>query len=311
MPGFLKHESTLYVLLTGALLGSTLVLSRFGLGQFDAMSYVSLRLVLASVVFLIAYFVFRVRPWPRDPKLWLAAGIFGLVSTAITMTAFTNSLKYQSSGITSLLTTLSPIITGLLAQIFLKDERLNRLRLIGAVIAFGGAALLLVRGENGLSEFTRADWRGYAWALLGVFTNSVGLVYARRYLRDVDSFVVTSIRVMVAAVTVVLITGLTSGFDFSRVEVSGMLAAVYAAAAGTFFAFLYYLKAVQKFGATVASQVEYVVPMVATSLGVLLLNERVTAAMLVGMAVIFVGLAIFDRGKEAPVKPPLTQPASQ
>ncbi len=310
------------VVLTGALLGSTLVVTRFGLGQFDTQVYVALRLTGGALAFLVGYFIFRMGPWPRDPGLWLRAGIYGLIvslkgitsvgvqrvrfpkeafvemgliGTALTMTGFTQSLRYQSSGITGLLTTLSPVETALLAHFFLKGERLTPQRLLGGLVAFAGAGLLLLRGETGLADLARADWRGYAWALLGITSNSVGLVYARRWLSTEDPFVVTSIRILTGALVIGLLTAFTVGYDLSAVRISGVLALCYAAVAGTFLAFLVYLKIVQRFSATVASQTEYIVPLVASSLGVIFLGEQVTPTMLAGMLVIFAGLAIFDR----------------
>lgn len=282
--------------LTAFLLGSTLVVSRFSLGQFPTQTYVAMRLAAGSVCFLVAYLVFHARPWPRSRGLWVRAGIFGLISTAVTMTAYTQAVSYQSSGVTALLATLSPIETALLAHLLLKDEKFCWWHLAGAGIAFCGAGFLLLKGENGLATLAQADWRGYAWALLGSLTNSIGLVYARRCLRSEDSFTVTSIRIMVGAVTIALITGLTTGFDLSQVRFSGVVALLYAGIAGTFLAFLLYLSTVQRFGATTASQTEYFVPVVAASLGALLLGEVVTGNMLLGMALIFLGLAVFDRG---------------
>jgi drug/metabolite transporter (DMT)-like permease len=261
------------------------------------MAFVSLRLLVGTLIFYIAIFIFRVRPFPRGRGLWLRAGFYGLLGTALTMTGFTNALRYQSSGVTSLLVTLSPIMTVIMAHLFLKDERFTRMRMWGALIAFCGAALLLVRGENGLSDLARADWRGYAWTFLGVASNSAGLVYARRFLRDADPFDVTCVRITVGMLLVVVVTMLSGGIDLSGLQVSGALALGYAGFAGTFLAFLFYLKTVQEFGATVASQTEYAVPMVATGLGVVLLNEQFTLTMLAGMVVIFAGLAVFDRGR--------------
>jgi drug/metabolite transporter (DMT)-like permease len=300
MRASLSRSSIPYIFITGFLLATTLIVSRFSLGQFETQAFVSLRLLMGSAAFVVAYVVFRIRPWPRDPKLWLYGGIYGLIGTAVTMTAFTQSLRYQSSGVTSLLTPLSLIETALLAHFFLSDEKLTAWRFFGALIAFAGVGFLLIRGENGLAELAQADWRGYAWALLGVLTNSVGLVYARRYLRSVDTFTVTSIRIITGAVIVTAVTAFTGSFDFSRVTWSGVGAVIYAGIAGTFFAFLFYFTAIKRFGATTASKVEYIVPLVATTLGVVLLNEQVTLTMLAGMLLIFAGLAVFDRAAMRP-----------
>jgi drug/metabolite transporter (DMT)-like permease len=284
------------VYLPGILLGSTLVMTRFGLGQFAPQVFVAMRLSGAALMFLVVYLLFRYRAWPKSPSLWLRAGLFGIIGSAITMSAYTNSMRFQSSGVTSLLATLSPIVTVLMAHFFLKDEPLDVWRLAGALIAFFGAGILLVRGESGLADLARADWRGYAFALLGMTCNAAGLVFARRYLRFEDPFVVTSIRILVGATAVTILAGINPGFDFSNVRLTGVLALAYASVVGTFLAFLFYLMSVQRFGATAASQSEYLVPLAATGLGVLILGERVTPTMLAGMVCIFLGLAVYERG---------------
>jgi drug/metabolite transporter (DMT)-like permease len=302
MPSEPKHLPILDILLPGLLLGSSLVSTRFSLGQFAPLTHVALRLSIAALVFVVAILVFRARPFPTGRQIWICSMIYGLIGTAITMSTFTLSLRYQSTGVTSLLASLSPVVTALLAHWLLHDEPLNRYRVLGALVAFSGAGLLLIRGESGLHELSRADWRGYAWALVGMLSNSAGLVYARRYLKSADPMTVTAIRILTGAVVIAGLNGLLFGYDFSKVQVSGVLTLLYAAIAGTVFAFLLYLTSVQRNGATVASQTEYIVPLVATGLGVLLLHEHVTPAMLVGMGLIFVGLAVFDRGRGARVE---------
>jgi drug/metabolite transporter (DMT)-like permease len=273
------------------------VATRFALGQFAPLTHVAVRLAVASLVMWLGFGVLRGRVLPRAPAVWLHAAMFGLIGTAITMAAYTNSLKYQSSGVTSLLASLSPVVTALLAHQFLHDEPLNRYRVGGALVAFSGAALLLIRGESGLHELARADWRGYAWALLGMASNSAGLVYARRFLRASDAYAVTSIRILTGAVVIGLLNGLVYGFNLSQVRLSGAAALLYSAIAGTVLAFLLYLYSIQRHGATVASQSEYIVPLAATVFGVLFLHEQVTLTMLGGMLLIFLGLFLFDRGR--------------
>jgi drug/metabolite transporter (DMT)-like permease len=294
MRAFRISSSLPIVVLIGGLLGSTLVATRFSLGQFETQTYVALRLFVAGLIFLAGY-ALRLHTWPRSPGLWLRAGIYGLIGTAVTMSAFTQSLRYQSSGVTSLLVTLSPVETALLAHFFLRNERITRTRMLGALIAFCGVGLLLARGESGLAQMAQADWRGYAWAMLGVLSNSIGLVYARRWLKSEDAYVVTSIRILVGALIIGLLTVFTSGIHLEHMRLSGALAVLYAGGAGTFLAFLFYLTAVQRHGATAASQAEYIVPLFAAGLGVIALGEKVTPVMLLGMLVIFIGLAVFNR----------------
>ena len=52
---------------------------------------------------------------------------------------------------------------------------------------------------------------------------------------------------------------------------------------------------VQHFGATAAAMTAYIIPVVASITGALLLGEQITLGMLAGMAVIFAGVALINR----------------
>ena len=82
------------------------------------------------------------------------------------------------------------------------------------------------------------------------------------------------------------------GFDYSAVAWSGVLALVYGTLPGTLLGFSLYSFVVARFGATKGTQVEYLVPVVAALTGWVFLDERITIVMVVGMAVVFAGIAV-------------------
>lgn len=289
----LRNSAAPYVLFLGLLFGSSLVVSRFSVGQFDPRVYTSLRLAIAAALHLAAYLFIGARAWPRSLHLWKHAAVLGVIGTAIPMTSVILGLQYQSSGVTSLLLTLNPAITVVLAEIFLQDENLTRMKVTGVLIAFAGAGLLLVRGETGLASFAQADWRGYAWTGVGILSSAAGGVYAKRFLGSADGFDVASVRMFAAAIAVNLVTFATVGYDLSRVMTSGHLALAYATFA-TFFGFIVSFYIIQRFGATVSSQTAYIIPIVAATCGALFLDETVTWLMIAGMAIIFLGLGLLN-----------------
>ena len=111
-----------YVGLLGLLWGTNLVIMRVGVGQFDPMVFVGVRLLLASLAFVVVYTLSGNRLVPTNRKLWLYATFLGIVSTAIPMTAIVTSLTFQSSGVTALLITTAPAFITIAAHFFLPDE---------------------------------------------------------------------------------------------------------------------------------------------------------------------------------------------
>jgi drug/metabolite transporter (DMT)-like permease len=82
---------------------------------------------------------------------------------------------------------------------------------------------------------------------------------------------------------------------------------VYAAIFGTFSGMLLNFYIIKTYGATPASQVSYVIPVVATGLGAIFLGERITPGMLVGMAIIFAGITLLNwrRTRAVPARQPI------
>ncbi len=284
-----------YVILLGFLFGSTLVVSRFSVGQYAPLTYIGLRLALASVCHVAIYALSRKRSWPRDRNLWRHAVTLGIFGTAIPMTAIVSSLQFQSSGITAVLITTSPAITVLMAHFLLPDEPLTRQKGLGVGVAMAGAVLLAILGETGLPDVSKAAPAGYILVLAAMLFGSGAAIYARKYMRSFDTVDVNSVRMVSAAAVVLPVSLLLVGFDLSSVDTFGYMALIYASLVGTFAGLMLAFNNIQRFGATASAMSAYIIPIVATIGGVLLLNETITVGMLAGMALILGGVAVINR----------------
>jgi drug/metabolite transporter (DMT)-like permease len=285
-----------YILFLGFLYGTTLVVSRFSVGQFEPTTYIGLRLAMSSLGFIVIYTLrIKKRHWPKNPRLWGHAAILGVFGSALPMTAFVSSLQYQSSGVTSILITASPAITVLMAHFTLHDERLNLRKIAGIVLALGGALLLIVRGESGLPDMTQANPIGYGLVLLGMLATGTMRIYIRKHMTNFSAFNVGAVRMFAASITIIPISFLTVGFDLSRTNTQGWLALLYAALFGTFVAMLFDFYNTKRFGATASVMVSYVIPVFAGIVGALFLDERITGGMLFGMALISLGVWLINK----------------
>ena len=283
-----------YITLLGFFFGSSMVASRFSVGQYDPTTYIGLRMVIASLISLAIYWRIVGRGLPRSLELWKRAGLLGVFGTAVPMTCVVSSLQYQSSGISSLLLTTAPALTVVLAHFLLPDELLNWRRIIGVVLALGGAVLLAVSGEDGLPNIDQAVPTGYILVGIGMVFSSLMIIYARKYLRGYDAYDVASVRIFSAAAVMVPFSLLTVGFDISAVTEVGVFGLLYAAVIGTFMGLMLSFYNIKRFGATSAVMATYVVPIVAGIGGVLVLGEEITATMLFGMVTIISGIALLQ-----------------
>ncbi len=296
-----------FVTMVGFMFGSTLVASRFSVGQFAPTTYLGLRLCIASLAHLFLYATFAQRfSWPKDRTLWQHASLLGVLGTAVPMTFIVSSLQYLSSGMASILITTGPAITVVMAHFFLADEQLNRGKLVGVTLALGGAVMLTLSGESGITDVGKADPRGYVMLLTAVVLSNAAAIYIRKYLNGYSVYDVASIRMFVAALFVMPLSLLFVGFDLSRVTSTGYMALVYAALVGTFGGLLFTVFNIKRFGATAAAMTAYTIPPISVILGALLLDETITAVMILGMLLIIAGVVMINRFQQTIL--PETQP---
>jgi drug/metabolite transporter (DMT)-like permease len=295
-------QSLPYIVFLGFLFGSTLIASRFSVGQFSPTTYIWLRLALASLGHLAVYALLTRRKWPRDRQLWQRAAFLGVAGTAIPMTGIVSSLVYQSSGVTSMLLTSGPAFTVLMAHFTLGDERLTVRKSAGVALALSGALLLAILGESGLPDVARASPLGYGLVLGAMVFASAGTIYARKYLQPYDAFDVASIRMFAAALAVMPLSLLFVGFDLGEVNTNGFLALGWAAVVGTFAGQLLAFYIIQRFGATPSALTAYVIPIIASIGGALVLDEAITPGMLAAMVLIVLGISLLnERRRIAPL----------
>lgn len=286
------------VLLLSVFFGTNIVFSRFSLTQYHPLGFVATRMLIAAPLALI-WLLVRNRTLPRGRTLWLHGTVVGITATLIPMMLFVSALQYQSSGVTALMVSMVPLSSMFFAHIRLGDDRLTPYKIVGALTSLAGVLLLLVTGETGLGE---PRWEGFVLVFIGMIFAGFGIVHLRKYLKHENSLAVAAVRLVSAAVAGVPVAAVAGGFDFSAVELSGIVALAYGVLPGTLFGFVLYSWLIARFGATRATQVEYIVPVIATATGALFLDEQVSLMMIIGMFTVFVGIGIATGTKASRAK---------
>src|SRR2546423_14877320 len=151
---------------------------KVGLRDLPPISFVAIRFVVAVLV-LIAVSIGRRRLLPRRASDYLVLAATGILMFAFNYTLLFWGELHVSSGLASVLQTTIPIFGMLFAHWMLPDEPLRLQKLLGALVAIGGVALICGR----LLDFggVLAFWGGVGIAVGGAaaaFSNV--LIKARR-----------------------------------------------------------------------------------------------------------------------------------
>jgi len=252
------------------------------------------RMLLGALV-LAAVVAARRDPWPSSARVWGHLAVLGLVSNAVPFTLFAVGEQRVSSGLAGVFNATTPLWTALLALPLLPAERLTPRRLAGLLLGFAGVLVLLAPWRPSLTHRPGAV-AGEVACLLAAASYGLAFVYTRRYLQDTGLTVPVLAASQLACGTVELgLAVLVAGRAAPRLD-GGIAAALLAlGVVGTGLAYLLNFALVRDVGATRASTVTYLIPLVAVTLGLLALGERLAWTELAGMAVVLAGVALTSR----------------
>ena len=281
------------ILLLGTLNGTTLISSRFSIGQFHTVNYLLVRTILSSLCYLLFFTFSKKQEIPREKEIWKHGLIVGLMGS-YSMISIIMAMNYISSGLNSIIMASGPALTFLLAHFLLDDEKLSARKIFGIGLALSGALAVVLLGESGLAEFDKAEPIGYFLVISGMSMGSISSIYIRKFMSKTNSIQTAFVRNLMIFIVMIVLSFVWAGFDFSNVKISGILTCLYASVIGTFCAHLLMMYITQYYGASQSSLSAYVLTVVAIIGGYLLLGEKVSFGMLFGMSLIVAGIAVLE-----------------
>ncbi|WP_233265755.1 DMT family transporter [Grimontia hollisae] len=255
------------------------------------LTIVTLRVGIAAFTLWGIAMMLGLRP-PKSLKVWGAFLGMGLLNNVIPFALIVWGQTQIASGLASILNAATPIFTVVVAGILLPDERPTPLKLFGVVLGFVGVVVMI--GVPALGGV------GSLFAQLAIVAATVSYAFAGVYGRRFKSLginpVVTAAGQVTASTLLLLpITLFVDGtIDTERTNMSTWIAITGLAVASTAIAYVLYFKILELAGATNVLLVTLLVPVSATLLGSLFLNESLEVIHILGMGLIAFGLSAID-----------------
>lgn len=286
------HRQLTFFALASVFFGGTFVAAKAGLNYFPPLLFVALRFDVAAVA-LFAYVGVtssRAELLPRTVR-----DVVGILATGVFVIGLTNALlfvgqQYVSSGVGSIIFSLNPILTPVFAAVLLADERLSARGALGMGIAMVGVAFVVQPDPSNLLG-------GGAVGKAIVFAGAVSGAFGSVLIRWADTSLSSTVRTAWALpVSSLLSHGLSVATGESVAAVTWTPTAVLALGYVGIFAgaaaYIAYFGLLDEVGAIRGNLVFYVVPVVATLGGSVLLGESISSLTVVGFGIIFAGFAV-------------------
>lgn len=289
------------------------IAGKIALLSFPVLTLASLRVVFAGIVMIPTYLLCSRLPafteaasarrkgfTLRDFWTFLYLGFFGVT---VNQMCFTIGLHYTSVSHASVIVGMGPIYTLVLAAL-MRLETATWRKAVGMAIALAG--ILVMASEQGLSA--------HSPSLLGdaiVMTGSIGfamyVVLGKRVAGKYDTLTMTAFNHFAGALIVLPLAiqqaqMLSLEDKWRAIPWTGWAAMLYMAIFSSAMAYVFYFWLLRYLEASQLSAFSYLLPILATILGILWLGEKGSWSQIVGGVLALAGLYWIESGRAAIVK---------
>ena len=272
--------------------GTTWAAVRVGLEGLPPFLGISLRFAIASLILSVAAKATGVS-LSGDRRVWALWAVNGLLAFSISYGVVYWAELWIPSGLAAVLFATFPLFVALLAHGTLPGERLEARSFVGILLGFVG--LVIIYSED-LTALAGAKARLAALVfLISPVVSAIANVTVKRWGSGVHPLRLTAVPMGMTALVMGVMSAAferSATVTFDRTSIAALL---YLAAFGTSIAFFLFFWLLERLPATRLSLITYGVPIVAVFVGTLFLDEPLTAKIVLGTALVLLGVVLAVR----------------
>jgi drug/metabolite transporter (DMT)-like permease len=271
-----------------AVWGASYLFIKVAVDEIEPTAMMFFRLALAAGL-LVPFVLVRLgtrRGLDELRRAWRPGLALGVVNAAVPFTLIAWGEKYIDSGVAAIANSTVPLFVVLLAIKFRPSERATGARLAGVLIGVAGVAVLAGAQPDG-------GWWAVAGTLavvLASFAYAVGGLYGQGQTAETRGPVLATAAMIGGAVVLLPFALVQLPDTMPSSEAIASVAAL--SVLGTALAQLVLFRMLRLHGSARTSLVTYLLPVTALFYGAVLLDEPVTAAVLAGLVLILLGVAL-------------------
>ncbi len=293
----MKKSST-YILLVAACVfwGVGFPIAKIGVEVIHPFSFAFIRFLLVSVLFVL---FFRLSPFDLALKLkdnFSTIFLMALSGILLYGVFFLFALKFTKASDVSLISGANPIITAVVAYLFLK-EKTGSLGIAGIILSFFGVAFIVSNGN--LRTFLNVNFNiGDLFMLIATTMWAFYSVLTKKALLRLDIFDAVCLTSFLGALMFLPLAIVFGNLlNFEEYPLRGWLSILYMVFFSTIFAFSAWYKGIEKIGAARSSVFVNLVPVFGVLTSVILLKESLKFYEIIGGLLVIVGVVLTNRNR--------------
>ena len=273
---------------------------KFQLGYVDPLVSVFYRFLIAAI-FIFIYLIYKKKnlKFSLNQHVWLL--LFGICLYSLNYVFFYLSNTYLISAFPAVVFS-TVVIMNILGEGFYFKKKPSLKTLIGATIGMIGIIIIF---NDEIFNFSLANGThvGLFLALLGTFCASTGNMVHQRNLNNNFPLIPTLAYAMLYGSLVTLLITQIKGtellFEYSFSYIASL---AYLSIIGSIFAFIFYLRLLEKVGAGRAGYVGVVMPVLALLISTVFENLEWQQDLIIGLPILIIGAVLVINQKIKPIK---------
>lgn len=232
--------------------------------------------------------------WPRDLTYWAHLVVIATSACVVPHLLLAWASEEMPSVLVSVCTSLTPLLTILVTVGAFRQERVTFGAVVGVVIGAAGIVVVLSPWSAG-SEVSVGR---YLACLAASACYAISFAYTRRFVtpRSPDAVATAAGQIGVAAVVVVVLSPIIArgAIELTPAVLS---ATICLGIVGTGISYVWYQTVINGWGATAASTITYLMPVVGIALGAFVLDERLSWDQLGGASIVIAGVVLSRKAR--------------
>lgn len=282
------REYALLGLLAG-LWGSSYLFAKIALEGIPPLTLAATRVTVAALILFGVMKMARMR-FPVDASSWQRLFVQSLFNSTLAWAILAWGQQYVDSGLAGVLNSTSPIFVVLITLVFLRKERLGGWQVFGALLGFAGVIATI--GVDVLRSLGRDVLAQFA-TLFSAFLYAIAALHGRA-LGHIPPLVTAAGTTLLAAACLVPAALVVERPWTATPSTRSILAAGALALFCTAIALLLYFRLLRTLGPMGVTSQSYLRAGFSVLLGVLILGEKISAAVGIGLAAIILGVAAIN-----------------
>lgn len=284
--------------ITAVLFSGSFVAAKYTTYDLNPLTASFLRYLIALIFLIVLAKIKKlklIRIERKDLIKLMALGLFGIVGYHY---FFFTSLRYTDVSNTGIINATSPVITAIMASIFLR-ENLTSKNYFGLLISFIGVLVLLSSGD--LNLILNMDIRyGDLLMLVAVVNWVVYSLIIKSLSRKYDSLTLTFFATLFGVVFLLFLSYFEGGFtQIVNISKISLISIVYMGVFASGLGYLLYNISIVKVGPTKTASIVYsCVPIFVAILSLVFFNEVFTISLIISIVCIIFGLNLILRKKQ-------------